>query len=213
MRVRKIAGAFLFISGFAASFAALPALDLDAMPAKIGAVSKVRPAATIASRGTNMPAKSGMAVHHKDMLTTGAKARLEVHLVDNTKITLGEKATLTIDEFVYNPNGRNVVTAAVKGAFRFTTGLVGKAKQKELTIQTPVAALAVRGTDFWGGPIDGTFGVLVLDGEVSVTTSAGTVILDQPGQGVTISAADAAPSAPVIWSNDRVTRAVATVSF
>jgi hypothetical protein len=31
---------------------------------------------------------------------------------------------------------------------------------KKITVSTPVAALAVRGTDFWAGPIDGQYGVL-----------------------------------------------------
>ncbi|MGI9387972.1 MAG: FecR family protein [Methyloligellaceae bacterium] len=215
--MRKFLAISLLTAGLAAGVSAILALGLapgpNAMASKIGAVIKVRPVADISSEGKTRAAKSGSPVHYKDMLTTGASARLEVNLADDTKITLGEKASLTIDEFVYNPAGRNAVSAAVKGAFRFTTGLIGKAKQKEVKIQTPIATLAVRGTDFWGGPIDGTYGVLVLKGEVSVTTAGGTAVLDQPGQGVTISAAGAAPSTPKTWSNERVARAVATISF
>lgn len=211
--MRYFAMPIMLITAIIVGIAVIQSLNLRAMPVQIGAVSKIRPAADIFSKGRTQPAKSGTAVHHKDRLSTGPKARLEVSLIDNTKITLGENAQLTIDEFVYRPAGRNAVSATVIGAFRFTTGLVGKAKQKELVIQTPVAALAVRGTDFWGGPIDGTYGVLVLEGEVSVTTSAGTVILDRPGLGVTISGPDAAPSTPTVWASERISRAVATISF
>jgi hypothetical protein len=213
MRVLNVARALIVVAGIAAGPALLPALGLAAIAEKVGAVSKIRPLANISLQGKTQVAASGMPVHHKDVLMTGARARLEVSLIDNTKITLGENASLVIDEFVYNPAGENVVSAAVKGAFRFTTGLLSKAKDRQVMIQTPVAALSIRGTDFWGGPLDGTYGVLVLEGEVRVTTSAGTVVLDRPGQGVTISAADAAPGAPAIWSADRVNRAFATISF
>jgi len=211
--MRYFTAPLMLIAAIAVGIAAIESLNLGATATQIGTVNIIRPAAVIFSKGRTRPAKSGMAVHHKDRLSTGPKARLEVSLIDNTKITLGENAQLTIDEFVYRPAGRNAVSATVIGAFRFTTGLVGKAKQKELVIQTPVAALAVRGTDFWGGPIDGAYGVLVLEGEVSVTTSAGTVILDRPGLGVTISGPDAAPSTPTVWASERISRAVATISF
>ncbi len=46
-----------------------------------------------------------------------------------------------------------------------------------------------------------------------VTTQAGSVILDRPGTGTTVRAANAPPSDPVVWPGQKVDRAVAAVSF
>ena len=58
---------------------------------------------------------------------------------------------------------------ATRGAMRFVTGQIGKMKDHNVTVVTPQAALAVRGTDFWVGPIDGQYGVLLLKGKVRVS--------------------------------------------
>ena len=51
---------------------------------------------------------------------------------------------------------------------------------------TPYAALAVRGTEFWMGPIDGHYGALLLKGHVAVRSGAGVVNLDKPNWGTDI---------------------------
>ena len=42
-------------------------------------------------------------------------------------------------------------------------------------MSTPVADIGVRGTEFWGGPINAKYGVLLLEGEVTVSNQAGSV--------------------------------------
>lgn len=44
----------------------------------------------------------------------------------------------------------------------------------------------MRGTEFWGGPINAKYGVLLLEGEVTVSNQAGSVTLSAPGQGTDI---------------------------
>ena len=69
----------------------------------------------------------------------------------------------------------------------------------------------MRGTTVWGGHIDGGFGVLVLSGEVSLKTPRGTVLM-QKGQGTMVYDGQG-PSGAAPWPDDRVKRAVATISF
>jgi hypothetical protein len=81
-------------------------------------------------------------------------------------------------------------------------------------VTTPVATIGIRGTDFWGGPIDEqALGVFLIEGAVSVSNAAGEAILDQPGQGTNIGAPGAAPGPVTIWPQDKVDRAFATVTF
>ncbi len=75
---------------------------------------------------------------------------------DGTQLTLGENATLVVDEFVYDPfKSRGVLSVRViKGAFLFVGGRIEGQKDAKVQIHTPVAAIGVRGTTVWGGPID-----------------------------------------------------------
>ena len=103
-----------------------------------------------------------------DRLITGPKARLEITFRDQTLLTLGENASVVIDRYVFNPRegtGEMAVNAT-QGAMRFITGKIGKLPDHTVNVVTPNAALAVRGTDFWVGPIEGKYGVLLMKGTV-----------------------------------------------
>lgn len=76
-----------------------------------------------------------------------------------------------------------------------------------------MATIGVRGTDFWGGPINGTFGVVVLEGTITVTTRAGVTTLRTALQGTDIAGADAPPGQVKTWGKAKLDRAIATVTF
>ena len=112
----------------------------------------------------NEPAAVGTLAHMNDELRTGAKARLQISFRDSSELTLGENATVVVDRFVFNPDegtGEALLKTGV-GAFRLATGKISELRDKKITVSTPFATLGVRGTDFWWGPIDGRFGVLLL---------------------------------------------------
>src|SRR5262245_10502635 len=150
----------------------------------VGAVSRVQNQAQVGAT----TAVVGAPVHMNDRLRTGANARLEVTFNDNSKLTLGENANVVIDRYVYNPNksSAQVVLNATQGALRFAGGKIEQMNQKNIVVNTPNAALAVRGTHFWAGPIDGQYGVLLLNGKVGVSNRAGAVTLARPGMGTDI---------------------------
>ena len=138
-----------------------------ALADSVGVVSKLLNQATIGGRA----AAVGTPVQMDDELRTGAGARLQVTFHDQSQLTLGENARVVIDSYVYNPkkSSANVVLNATRGAFRFAGGKIEQMHQKNITVNTPNAALAVRGTHFWAGPIYGKYGVLLLNGNVRVS--------------------------------------------
>ena len=150
----------------------------------LGAVTRVQNQAQIGSA----TAVVGCPVHMNDRLHTGTNARLEVTFNDSSVLTLGENANVAIDRYVYNPakSTGELALNATRGAFRFAGGSIEKLQKKTVTVSTPVAAMAVRGTDFWAGPIDGKYGVLLLKGNVRVSNRAGAVTLSRPGWGTDI---------------------------
>jgi hypothetical protein len=148
-----------------------------------------------------------------DLLRSGNNARLEAELVDGTKFTLGEQAELKLDSYVYDPKRakRNRLVARIKGAFLFVGGRV-EGGNSDVTIITANAVMGVRGTTFWGGPIDKAYGVLALSGVVSVATNAGSVTLAE-GQGTMITTGEQPPEQPKVWPDQKRRRAMATVAF
>jgi hypothetical protein len=150
----------------------------------VGSVSRVQNQAQIGAK----PAAVGTPVQMNDQLRTGANARLQVTFKDGTTLTLGENARVVVDRYVYNPNeGKGVMALqTTQGAIRLATGKLGKMRDRDVTVTTPAAALAVRGTEFWTGPIDGHDGALLLKGKVRVSNRGGAVLLSEPGQGTDI---------------------------
>jgi hypothetical protein len=148
-----------------------------------------------------------------DLLRSGNNARLEAELLDGTKFTLGEQAELKLDNYVYDPERakRNRLVARIKGAFLFVGGKI-EGGNSDITIITANAVMGVRGTTFWGGPIDNAYGVLALSGVVTVTTNAGSVTLTD-GQGTMITTAQQPPEQPKIWPDQKRSRAIVTVTF
>jgi hypothetical protein len=150
----------------------------------VGVVTKVVNEAQI----DGAAAVSGTAIHMNDRLRTGVNARLQVTFRDNSVLTLGEKANVVVDRYVFSleESKGEILLNATQGAFRFAGGKLKQLSNKKITVNTPVAALAVRGTEFWAGPIDGQYGVLLLTGKVAVSNRAGTVRLSRPGMGTDI---------------------------
>ena len=155
-----------------------------AFAAPVGKVTKAQNQVQVGSTAAGV----GTPVNMNDRLRTGANARMEVTFSDGTKLTLGENANVVIDRYVYNP-AQSTGALALKqatGAVRFSTGKISQMHKKDVTVTTPYAALAVRGTEFWMGPIDGHYGALLLKGKVAVRSAGGEVNLNRPGWGTDI---------------------------
>ncbi|MEZ5773825.1 MAG: FecR family protein [Hyphomicrobiaceae bacterium] len=180
-----------------------------------GKVTRMKGEASAKRGSTVVALAEGAAVEVADEISTGGDARLELTLADDTRLTLGANASLVLDTYVYDPEGGNgsVVLDAVAGAMRFTTGKVGKMNDKKIEVRTTFATLAVRGTDFFAGPVDKTNGVLLLEGLVEVRTAKGAVVLDTPRNGTTVASSDKRPSKARPWSDARIARAIGSVSF
>ena len=145
----------------------LVALPVCAVAAEtVGTVTNVQNQAQIGGSAATV----GTPVHMNDQLRTGPKSRLQITFRDQTLLTLGENASVAVDRYAYNPDQSTgeMAVKATRGAMRFVTGKIGQMQDHNVTVITPQAALAVRGTDFWVGPINGHYGVLLLKGKVIV---------------------------------------------
>ena len=204
---RLIAIAVILLSGFAIGHAAAQEA--------IGVVSRIQGEANGTRGGAARPLGLNASVFLNETVVTGAAGRLEVAFKDNTMLTLGENAKLTLDRYVFNPAaGRGTIKFRILGAFRFLSGQVSKLARTDVSVTTSVATVGIRGTEFWGGPIDGqALGVFLIDGTVRVSNAAGARILNRSGQGTNIATRGVAPGPVTLWPSDKVSRALATVTF
>jgi hypothetical protein len=191
------------------------ASDQSAAQDAIGTISRIQGEASAMRSDATRALGVNASVFSNEIVSTGEAARLEVTLRDQTRLTLGERAKLTLDRYVFDPaGGRGTIKFGLVGAFRFVSGQLSKLANADVSVTTPVAIVGTRGTEFWGGPIDDqALGVFLIEGSVSVSNAAGAQILNTPGQGTNVAAPGAAPGPVTIWAQDKVSRAIATVTF
>ena len=95
-----------------------------AEPITVGAVDKVQAhvEATQAGQSRGLVVKSE--IYFRDRCRSAEGARLQATLKDGTQLTLGENATLVVDEFFYDPSrSRGALSVSViRGAFLYVGG-------------------------------------------------------------------------------------------
>ena len=69
----------------------------------VGAVDKVQSHVDATQAGQTRALAVNSDVYFRDRCHSGDGARLQATLKDGTQLTLGENATLVLDEFVYDP--------------------------------------------------------------------------------------------------------------
>ena len=132
-------------------------------------------------------------VYHNELIETQEASATEIMFLDDTKLALGPNSSLTLDQFVYNPDPAlaTFVVTATKGVFRFVSGTLPK---DSYTIHTPTATIGVRGTvltvvvlpvDLSGGQF--SVNIAIEEGVAEVTDCQGrSVVLDRSGLSTTV---------------------------
>ena len=99
----------------------------------------------------NLPSQAGRTkvgdlVYQGDVVRTGADGRVSINFTDDTSFNLSSNASMTLNEFVYDPNGKSNSTLfnLSKGTFTFIAGKI--AKTGDMKIETPAATMGIRGT-------------------------------------------------------------------
>ena len=203
----SMVAAMLFALGLSAAGAAEPRPE-------VGTVDRVQGSAEAVHADDTRSLAESDPIYPNDLLATQTGAKLRVRFVDNSKLTLGENTRVLVDRYLYDPDAGKgtAVLRTLEGVFLFAGGLLERAPYADVKIVSPVATLGIRGTTVWGGLIDGHYGVLVLDGVVTIANDAGEVTLGA-GQGTAIRDQATAPGAPKRWPAEKIARARAQVEF
>ena len=188
------------------TFVLLKTTKAQAQAVDIGDISELSGSASVV-RDQPYDATLNFVIQTNDEAITN-NGRMAIKFLDDSQVKLTEHSQLLIDEYIYDPDpskSKMALTFAL-GTTRFITGNLNRIDKQNITLKTPTANIAIRGTDFSTTVNELGESLIILlpdpygfsSGEIVVTTATGSVILNQPFQATTVSVFENAPSKPVI---------------
>lgn len=99
------------------------------------------------------PLEKSSVIYLHDTLETGLQSEAQIVFSDNTLMTFRPASKFYIDQYEYHPNAKTksvgkYIMNLVEGGFRTITGLIAKSNPSDYQVNTPVATIGVRGTDY-----------------------------------------------------------------
>ena len=184
--------------------------------ANIGSVTESTGTAIIKRGKDTIQIAKGTVIEVNDKIET-KNGKVKIVFKDDTNVTVTESSSLVIDDFVYDPKsgaGKLGLKAAA-GTVRYVSGSIAK-DPKNVKINTPTAAIAVRGTDFVMA-VSETGGSMIMlmptceieqnvnlkglscgSGAIDVETPAGIVQLNRPYQATLVETLNGMPTPAII---------------
>lgn len=90
----------------------------------------------------------GQTVMQGETLSTGANSFAIVQLNDGTRMTLRPKTVFKVEELNTNAGEENALLSLLKGGFRAITGSISKRFTGVFKVNTRIATIGIRGTEF-----------------------------------------------------------------
>lgn len=101
--------------------------------------------------GSRQAVEQGSAVHARDRITTAANGHVHIRFVDDGLVSVRPNSRLEIADYSWdaeNPEQSSVQFNLEEGETRSISGEAGKSARERFRLDTPIAAIGVRGTDF-----------------------------------------------------------------
>lgn len=142
----RTAGAFVaMLLGLAAQAGA-------AVPAVVGeATLVIGQAHVLTADGQKAPVERGASIRVGDLIQTEAGGHVHVKFVDGGRVSVRPSSRLQIESYshsVQQPQLSAIKFRLDEGAVRSITGSWGEAARQRFRLNTPLAAIGVKGTDF-----------------------------------------------------------------
>jgi hypothetical protein len=189
--------------------------------ANIGSVTELTGNAIISRKNSNITVSLGTKIETNDRIST-KNGKLKIRFNDNTTVTVTESSSLVVDDFVYSESTGTgkLGLSATSGTVRYVSGKIAHSDSKSVKINTPTAAIAVRGTDFVMSVAESGESLIVLmpacdlryninlkgddctTGVIDVESGGTVITLDKAYQATIVSTSGIAPTAPIIVTVD-----------
>ena len=183
----------------------------------IGDITEHKGSGGITRQGESFSTDLGTDVQQMDKIET-AKGRMKVEFVDDTVLRLVENTEVILTKYYFDPDNPKDNTLSMKfvsGTARFATGGLGLVPKENISIETPTATIAVRGTDFTTTVDELGRSLVILlpetectidgdcspSGAITVTNEGGVVELTEAYQATMVSSFQTIPTQPVTLQN------------
>ena len=193
-------------------------LVCSAVRAEIGSVVDLSGTAVIKRGKETITVSKGTLVEMNDRVET-KNGVANIRFKDDTSVKVTENSALVIDDFVYDPKnsaGGKLSLKAASGTVRYVSGGIAHNNPNAVKINTPTAAIAVRGTDFVMA-VDETGKSLIMlmptcelpqvvnlkgltcgSGKIDVDSGSTRITLDKPYQATIVETSSTPPLPPVV---------------
>lgn len=182
------------VDAFSRSPLEFAANDSASDESPVGAVEEVKGNATVTrADGSVETITIGTPIYQGDVIETDAAGAVNIVFIDETSMAVSENARLAIDEYTFDPSTESGTTnfSVLRGLFVFTSGLIGRDDPDDVSIDTPVGSIGIRGTVI-AGEINpsGESNITVLEGAIVVTNGNGESVLSEQFQTVRLGGFD-----------------------
>jgi hypothetical protein len=90
----------------------------------------------------------GVGLHNGETLNTGSRAFALLQFNDGTRMTLRPNTTFKIENVDIRQGSENALLSLIRGGFRALTGFISKRAPGAFRVNTSVATIGIRGTEF-----------------------------------------------------------------
>ena len=114
-----------------------------------------------------------------DALATGKNSTAQIRFTDGTMMALNANSRIKINDYQFDKkvsSDKSIVTL-VTGGFRALTGLISKENPSAYQVQTSVAVIGVRGTNYGAVLANGKLYTGVWKGGISIKNDKGHILL------------------------------------
>ena len=184
---------------------------------EIGDITEHKGSGGITREGESFTTELGLGVQQMDAIET-AKGRIKLTFLDDTVLRLVEHTEVVLTKYYFDPDNKKNNSLSMKfvsGTARFATGKLGLVPKENITLTTPTATIAVRGTSFTTTVDELGRSLVVLlpetectidgdcspSGAITVTNEGGVVTLTEAYQATMVSSYDQIPTQPVVLQN------------
>jgi hypothetical protein len=131
-------------------------------------------------------------------VVTGPDAQVILRFDDGQRVVLGQSTHFRIADFRYDeadPKSYRSVFGLLKGALRMVSGAIATRNRQAVALRTPQSTIGIRGTDFMVALVNPAY-ISVLQGAVTATNAAGTVVFGAGSIGMVPTSAALAGAIP-----------------
>jgi len=116
----------------------------------VALIKNVKGESTLKRENTIFPAEKGELLLRRDVIQTGENATMGLSFNDGTRLSVGPKSILVIDDYLFQPAKKNFRfdLTLQKGTAVFESGKISKLAPEKVKFRVPQGVIGIRGTKF-----------------------------------------------------------------